>query len=221
MIASKSILQITRGFKLPFAGVRFKHVLPDLPYDYGALEPVISAEIMQLHHQKHHGTYVNQLNQAEEKSQEALAKGDLKTAIQLQPMLKFNGGGHINHCIFWTNLCKEPTEPSAKLLEAIKHDFGGMEKLQERLSATATAVQGSGWAWLGYDKINKQLQIATCFNQDPLEPTTGMVPLFGIDVWEHAYYLQYKNVRPDYVKAIWKIANWKNIDERYTSAIKG
>ena len=201
-------------------GKRYKHLLPDLPYDYNALEPVISAEIMQIHHQKHHATYVNKLNEAEEKSQEALAKGDLRSAISLQSALKFNGGGHINHCIFWTNLCKDGGEPTGDLLEAIKRDFGSVSAMQERLSNASIAVQGSGWGWLGYNKTDNKLQIATCPNQDPLEPTTGLIPLFGIDVWEHAYYLQYKNVRPDYVKEIWKLANWKNVDERYKSAIK-
>lgn len=200
------------------AGVRGKHVLPDLPYDYNALEPYISAEIMQTHHQKHHATYVNNLNTFEEKSHEALSKGDLRSAIALQANLKFNGGGHINHSIFWTNLSKDGGEPSSELLEQIKKDFGSFEKMQERLNTAATTVQGSGWAWIGYNKTDKHLQIATCANQDPLEPTTGLVPLFGIDVWEHAYYLQYKSARADYVKNIWKIANFKNIDERFQNA---
>nr|AQQ11199.1 mitochondrial manganese superoxide dismutase [Bursaphelenchus mucronatus]AQQ11200.1 mitochondrial manganese superoxide dismutase [Bursaphelenchus mucronatus]AQQ11202.1 mitochondrial manganese superoxide dismutase [Bursaphelenchus mucronatus] len=216
MLMRQSLLSASRLV----GATRDKHVLPDLPYDYGALEPVISAEIMQLHHQKHHATYVNNLNQAEEKSHEALAKGDLRTAIALQGALKFNGGGHINHSIFWTNLSKDGGEPTGELLAQIKRDFGSVEKLQERLSAATVAVQGSGWGWLGYNKTDKRLQVATCANQDPLEPTTGLVPLFGIDVWEHAYYLQYKNVRPDYVKSIWKVANWKNVDERYQNATK-
>jgi Fe-Mn family superoxide dismutase len=189
-----------------------------LPYDYNALEPYISADIMQTHHQKHHATYVNNLNTFEEKSAEALSKGDLRAAIAFQTNLKFNGGGHINHSIFWTNLAKSGGEPNGELLEAIKRDFGSLEQMQERINTAATTVQGSGWAWLGYNKTDKRLQIATCANQDPLEPTTGLVPLFGIDVWEHAYYLQYKSARADYVKNIWKIANWKNIDERFLSA---
>jgi len=198
--------------------VRGKHVLPDLPYDYNELEPYISADIMQTHHQKHHATYVNNLNNFEEKSHEALSKGDLRSAIALQPNLKFNGGGHINHSIFWTNLSKNGGEPSGELLEAIKRDFGSLDKMKERINTAATGVQGSGWAWLGYNTTDKRLQIATCANQDPLEPTTGLIPLFGIDVWEHAYYLQYKSLRADYVKNIWKIANFKNIDERYQNA---
>lgn len=138
----------------------------------------------------------------------------------MQPALKFNGGGHVNHCIFWTNLSKDGGEPTGELLEAIKRDFGSVQALKDRLSAVTIAVQGSGWGWLGYDKTHECLRIATCANQDPLEPTTGLVPLFGIDVWEHAYYLQYKNVRPDYVKEIWKIANWNNVAERFKNALQ-
>ncbi|CAI2300581.1 unnamed protein product [Caenorhabditis sp. 36 PRJEB53466] len=200
------------------AAVRSKHTLPDLPYDYADLEPVISHEIMQLHHQKHHATYVNNLNQIEEKLHEAVSKGNVKEAIALQPALKFNGGGHINHSIFWTNLSKDGGEPSAELLAAIKKDFGSLDALQKQLSASTIAVQGSGWGWLGYCPKGKSLKVAVCANQDPLEATTGLIPLFGIDVWEHAYYLQYKNVRPDYVNAIWKIANWKNVSERFAKA---
>lgn len=196
-----------------------KHTLPDLPYDYNALEPVISAEIMQLHHSKHHAAYVNNLNIAEEKLAEAKAKNDVATMINLGPALKFNGGGHINHSIFWNNLtpCGEQ-EPEGELKEAICRDFGSFDNLKNTLSATAVGVQGSGWGWLGYNKQTGRLQIAACANQDPLEPTTGLVPLFGIDVWEHAYYLQYKNVRPDYVKAIFKVANWEDVSERLKRA---
>nr|QBH73421.1 manganese-iron superoxide dismutase [Thermobia domestica] len=196
-----------------------KHTLPDLPYDYNALEPVISAEIMQLHHSKHHAAYVNNLNIAEEKLAEAKAKNDVGTIITLGPALRFNGGGHINHSIFWNNLTPcGGEEPKGELLESIKQDFGSFENFKNILSATAVGVQGSGWAWLGYNKQTGRLQIAACANQDPLEPTTGLVPLFGIDVWEHAYYLQYKNVRPDYVKAIFKVANWEDVSERLKRA---
>jgi len=203
------------------AGVRSKATLPDLPYDYNALEPVISAEIMQLHHSKHHNAYVTNFNVANEKLSEALATGCPSASIALQPAIRFNGGGHINHSIFWTNLCpvKQSGEPSSELMAAIKRDFGSLESMQEKVSAAAVAVQGSGWAWLGYNKQSKRLQVAACPNQDPLEATTGLAPLFGIDVWEHAYYLQYKNVRPDYVKAIWKVANWKDISGRFSKAV--
>jgi len=200
---------------------RLKHTLPDLPYDFGALEPHISADIMTLHHQKHHNTYVTNLNVAEEKFAEAQAKEDVGAMIALGPALKFNGGGHINHSIFWQNMSPNGGgEPSGELMEVIKRDFGSFEGMKTQLSTSTVAVQGSGWGWLGYNKSTGRLQIAACANQDPLEPTTGLVPLFGIDVWEHAYYLQYKNVRPDYVKAIWNVANWNDITQRFNAAKK-
>jgi len=215
--ASTNLLKT--GRQLAAASACSKHTLPDLPYDYHALEPVISAEIMQLHHAKHHQAYVNNLNVAEEKLAEAHAKGDVSTLIGLAPALKFNGGGHLNHSIFWQNLSPDGGEPSGALLAAIERDFGSLSALQTQLSGATVAVQGSGWGWLGYSKARGALQVATCANQDPLEATTGLVPLFGIDVWEHAYYLQYKNVRPDYVKAIWKIVNWKDVQARYEAAL--
>jgi len=199
--------------------VTYKHTLPDLSYDYNALEPVISSEIMQLHHSKHHQTYVNNLNVAEEQLEEATVKGDTSKIIALAPALRFNGGGHINHSIFWTNLSPNGGgEPTGELLEAIQRDFGSFDVLKTRLSASTVAVQGSGWGWLGYDKVNNRLSITTCANQDPLQASTGLVPLLGIDVWEHAYYLQYKNVRPDYVNAIYNIVDWNNVAQRLANA---
>jgi Fe-Mn family superoxide dismutase len=174
---------------------------------------------MELHHSKHHATYVNNLVLAEQKLAEAMTKNDAKAVIQLEPAIKFNGGGHINHSIFWTNLSpKGGGEPEGELMEAIKRDFGTFEEMKSKLSTKSVTVQGSGWGWLGYNKESKRLEIATCANQDPLEPTTGLVPLLGFDVWEHAYYLQYKNVRPDYVKAIWNVVNWTNVTERFKEA---
>ncbi|XP_022100703.1 superoxide dismutase [Mn], mitochondrial-like [Acanthaster planci] len=199
---------------------RLEHTLPPLPYDYGALSPVINADIMELHHKKHHATYVNNLNLAEKQLQEAQEAGDIGKMIALQPAVKFNGGGHINHSIFWTVMSPNGGgEPSGELLSAINRDFGSFDNMKQKLSAASIGVQGSGWGWLGYNKTTRTLAIATCANQDPLEPTTGLVPLFGIDVWEHAYYLQYKNVRPDYVKAIFNVANWANIEERFQKAM--
>jgi len=201
---------------------RAKHTLPDLGYDFGALEPYISADIMKIHYEKHHATYVNNLNVALDKLAEATAKGDVSAAVALGPALRFNGGGHINHSIFWKNLTanSKSGEPTGELKAAIERDFGSLDNLKTQMSTASVAVQGSGWGWLGYNKQAKKLQLATCPNQDPLEATTGLVPLFGIDVWEHAYYLQYKNVRPDYVKAIWNVANWKDIAERFANAKK-
>ncbi len=197
--------------------------LPELPYGYDALEPVISKEIMELHHKKHHAAYVNNYNKALEQYKEAEARGDLSSQIALFQQMKFNGGGHINHSIFWTNLI--PTNQgggvfpkNGPLFTAINEAFGSFEKFQEQFSAKAVALQGSGWTWLGWNSQAKRLEIASCDNQDPLS-TKGLIPLLGVDVWEHAYYLQYKNVRADYVKAIWTIINWKNVEDRFVKAL--
>jgi len=191
--------------------------LPDLPYDYKELEPVISGEIMELHHKKHHQAYVNNLNAAMEKHLAAENKNDIATMISLQGAIKFNGGGHVNHSIFWTNLAPpkkgggEP--PKGELLQKIQTQWGSVDKFIEKFNAQTAAIQGSGWGWLGYNKEEDRLSIITTSNQDPLI-ISGNTPLLGIDVWEHAYYLQYKNARPDYLKAIWKVVNWQNVASR-------
>jgi len=194
-------------------------VLPDLPYDYSALEPAISGEIMELHHSKHHQTYVTNINVALEKNAAAEAAGDMAEQIALQGAIKFNGGGHVNHSIFWTNLCpkKDFEPPSGAIEAAITEEFGSLEAFQTKFAATTAAVQGSGWGWLGYSKATGKLVIETTANQDPLS-TKGLVPLLGVDVWEHAYYLQYKNKRPDYLSAVWEVVNWKNVGERLAAA---
>lgn len=197
------------------------YTLPALPYDFNALEPVISAEIMNLHYTKHHQAYVNNLNKALEQYAEAEQKNDIAAMIALQQAIRFNGGGHVNHSIFWTNLAPKAegggTPPEGNLAKAIDHNFGSLQTFIDQFSAKSVGLQGSGWVWLGYNKNSKHLEIAACDNQDPLS-TKGLVPLLGVDVWEHAYYLQYKNVRPEYVKAIWNIINWKNVAERFASA---
>ncbi len=198
-----------------------KFTLPELPYDFGALAPAISGQIMEIHHGKHHNAYVTNLNKALEQYAEAESKQDVAQMIALQGAIKFNGGGHINHSIFWTNLAPKGKgggdAPQGDLAETIKAQWGSLEKFIETFSATTAAIQGSGWGWLGYDKTNKRLAIATCANQDPLS-TVGLVPLLGIDVWEHAYYLDYKNVRPDYLKKIWEVVNWANVSDRFAKA---
>ena len=198
-----------------------EYKLPELPYDFNALEPVISAEIMELHYKKHHQAYITNLIAALEKYKEAEKKNDLPTMIALQKAIRFNGGGHVNHSIFWTNLAPQNKGggelPKGALAQAIEKKYGSFEKFIEKMSAKTVAIQGSGWGWLGYCKNSKCLRIVTCANQDPLS-TEELVPLLGIDVWEHAYYLQYKNVRPEYVKNIWKIVNWKNVEERFIAA---
>jgi Fe-Mn family superoxide dismutase len=198
-----------------------KQKLPELPYDFSALEPVISGKIMELHYSKHHNAYVTNFNTALDKLQEATAKNDVAGGIACFKALQFNGGGHVNHSIFWTNLAPKDKgggeAPKGALAQAIARDFGSLEKFIEKFNTLTGAIQGSGWGWLGYCKDKKCLTIATCTNQDPLS-TQGSVPLLGVDVWEHAYYLQYENRRPDYLKAIWQIINWKNVEERYQTA---
>ena len=196
-------------------------VLPALPYDYGALEPHISGKIMELHHTKHHQAYVNNFNVACEKYAEAEDKRNFEGMLAQSGALKFNGGGHINHSIFWSILA--PTNaggggaPQGKLAEEISRHFGSFENFVDLMSKRAVAVQGSGWAWLGVHRDSKKLVITTTANQDPLcSMCDGKLhALFGIDVWEHAYYLQYENVRPNYVKAIWNLFNWKEIQRRF------
>lgn len=171
-----------------------KFALPDLTYDYGELEPFISAEIMKIHHTKHHATYVTNLNVATEKLQDAVAKNDVSSIVALQQNIKFNGGGHLNHSIFWKNLIPQNKGggdlPSGDLRTMIEAQYGSFDAFKATFSASTVAVQGSGWGWLGFDKTNKKLVVTTTANQDPLEATTGHIPLLGVDVWEHAYYLQ-------------------------------
>lgn len=145
---------------------------------------------------------------------------DANALISLAPAIKFNGGGHINHTLFWENLCpsSESSPPTGDLAAAIDAAFGSFDDMKSKMSAQTIAVQGSGWGWLGYNKSSSSLEIATCANQDPLEATTGLVPIVGIDVWEHAYYLDYKNVRPDYVGKIWDVIDWKCAEARFNAA---
>lgn len=198
-----------------------KYELPALHYELDALEPVISGEIMKLHYEKHHQGYVNNLNAALEKYEAAEKSGDLAAMISLQSAIKFNGGGHLNHSIFWTNLAPKSAGggelPTGELADAINKEWGSLDDFIANFNAVTGPIQGSGWGWLGFNKAKKRLEIATCTNQDPLI-TKGLIPLLGIDVWEHAYYLQYKNVRPDYLKAIWSVVNWANVAERYSAA---
>ncbi|KAF8909636.1 Mn superoxide dismutase [Gymnopilus junonius] len=200
---------LTRAFA---AGKAYKHTLPSLPYAYDALEPYIAEEIMKLHHTKHHQAYVNGLNAAEE----AYAATDsVPKQIALQSALKFNGGGHINHSLFWKNL-SPAKEAGGKLVaggaleKALIKEFGSVEDFKKKMNATTGAIQGSGWGWLGYDKNGKKLEIVTTANQDPL---LSHVPIIGIDIWEH-----YKNVKPDYLAAIWNVINFEEAEKRFIEA---
>jgi Fe-Mn family superoxide dismutase len=193
-----SVAMSSRRLILPTANKLFKrhfvaasdsgnvHRLPDLGYDYSALEPDINARIMELHHSKHHATYVANLNNALNDYADAEAKNDVQKMIALQPALRFNGGGHVNHSIFWTNLAPSSQggggEPVGEVAKAINDKFGSFETFKTKFSAQTVAVQGSGWGWLGVNPESKALETRAMPNQDPL---LDLVPLLGIDVWEH------------------------------------
>lgn len=188
--------------------------LPDLSYDYAALEPHISATIMELHHSKHHKAYVDGANTALEKLAEARDKGDLANVNKLEKDLAFNLGGHVNHSVFWTNLSPEGGDkPTGDLATVIDENFGSFEKFQAHFNATALGVQGSGWSVLAWESIGARPVVLQFFDQQANLPA-GVVPLLMLDVWEHAYYLDYKNVRADYVNAFWNIVNWENVQQR-------
>jgi len=194
------------------------YTLPELPYDYAALEPHISGKIMQLHHDKHHQAYVTGANTALEQLEEARANENLAAVNKLEKDLAFNVGGHVNHTIFWNNLSPEaPERPEGELAAAIDEYFGSFEKFQAHFTATALGVQGSGWAVLAWDALGQRPNIVQLFDQQGNLPA-GTIPLLMLDVWEHAYYLDYLNVRADYVKAFWNIANWADVAKRFETA---
>ena len=195
-----------------------EYTLPELPYDYAALEPHISGKIMQLHHDKHHQAYVTGANAAVSALAEARDSGNLGAVNKLEKDLAFNLGGHVNHTIFWNNLSPEGGErPEGELAAAIDEFFGDFEKFQAHFTATALGVQGSGWAVLAWDALGQRPNVVQLFDQQGNLPA-GTVPLLMLDVWEHAYYLDYLNVRADYVKAFWNIANWQDVAKRFDAA---
>ena len=198
-----------------------KYVLPELPYAYDALEPHISAEIMELHHSKHHQNYVNGANAALEKLEAARKDGSIAAVVTaLSKDLAFNLGGHTNHSLFWENLGPNGGgKPTGALAAAIDADFGSCEEFQKHFAAAALGLQGSGWAVLAYDKIGERLVIEQMTDQQG-NLSIDLVPLLLLDMWEHAFYLQYKNVKADYVAAVWNVFNWDEVAARYAAAVK-
>ncbi len=197
-----------------------KYTLPELPYDYSALEPHISGKIMELHHDKHHNTYVNGANSALEKLEAAREADDLAAINQFSKDLAFNLGGHTNHSVFWTNMGPDGGgEPEGELAAAIAENFGSFAAFKKHFSAAATGLQGSGWAVLAWDSISSRLVIFQLFDQQGNVPV-GVTPLLMLDMWEHAFYLDYLNVKADYVKAWWNVVNWENVAARFANAEK-
>ena len=198
-----------------------KYVLPELDYDYSALEPFIAGEIMELHHDKHHAGYVSGANAALEALEEARKAGNAEDKIAtISKNLAFNLGGHINHSLFWKNLApKQDGRPEGELAAAIDEGFGSFEQFQKEFNAAATSIQGSGWAVLGYDHIAGRLIIEQLADQQG-NISVDFTPLLMLDMWEHAFYLQYKNVKGDYVKAFWNVVNWEEVQKRFADASK-
>ena len=195
--------------------------LPKLPYAYDALEPHIDKETMEIHHTKHHNTYVTKLNDAvkgtdlESKSIEDIIKNLNSVPENIRTAVQNNGGGHYNHSLFWELLTPNASEPSGEVVDAISSTFGSLDKFKEEFAAAAAGRFGSGWAWLVVD--NGELEIVSTPNQDnPI--SEGKLPVLGLDVWEHAYYLNYQNRRPDYINAFWNVVNWDKVNELYQAA---
>ena len=203
---------------------KYKYKLPDLPYAYDAVEPYIDALTMEIHHNKHHQGYVNNLNEALENRPE-LQKIPLiqmledinKIPEDVRTAIRNNGGGHFNHSMFWTLMKNNGGgEPRGKIADEIKKTFGNFAVFKEIFNTNAKKVFGSGWSWLSLDK-NGKLVATTTSNQDtPL--AQGLTPIMGLDVWEHAYYLKYQNRRPDYINSWWNVVNWDQIEENYRNA---
>lgn len=194
------------------------YTLPDLPYDYAALEPHISARIMELHHSKHHQAYVDGANNALAQMAEARENGQFQNINRLEKDLAFHLGGHINHSIFWTNLAPgSDGAPDGELKAAIDEFFGSFEQFKAHFTAAAMGIQGSGWAVLSYDPVGKQLIIQQLFDQQS-NTAQATIPVLQLDMWEHAFYLDYQNVKADYVTAFWNIVNWENVHQRFTAA---
>lgn len=197
--------------------------LPQLPYAYDALEPHIDKETMNIHHTKHHNTYVTNLNAALEGNEELLSKSVEEIVANLDAVpeekrtaVRNNGGGHANHSLFWTIISPNGGgQPTGELAEAITSKFGSYDSFKEEFAKAATTRFGSGWAWLVVN--NGEIEITSTPNQDsPL--SEGKTPIIGLDVWEHAYYLNYQNRRPEYINAFWNVVNWDEADKRYNAA---
>lgn len=195
-----------------------EYTLPDLPYDYGALEPHISGQINEVHHSKHHAAYVKGVNDTLAQLEEARAAGDYRAIFLLEKNLAFHLGGHINHTIWWQNLSPDGGDkPEGELAAAIDDQFGSFDAFRDQFTAAANGLQGSGWAVLGYDTLGQRLLTFQLYDQQANVPL-GIIPLLQVDMWEHAYYLQYKNVKADYVKAFWNVVNWADVQERFAAA---
>jgi len=194
------------------------YTLPDLDYDYAALEPHISARIMELHHSKHHKAYVDGANAAVAKLEELRDSGDYAAINGVEKNLAFHLGGHTNHSVFWKNMSPDGGgRPEGEVAAAVDEFFGGFDKFQAQFNANANAIQGSGWSVLAWDTLGERLNIMQLFDQQGNIPV-GQIPILQLDMWEHAFYLQYENVKADYVNAWWNLVNWPDVAARLDRA---
>ncbi len=197
--------------------------LPDLPYSYDALEPFIDKQTMEIHHQKHHNAYVSKLNAALEghpelqsKSIEDILKSLSSLPDNIRTAIRNNGGGHYNHTLFWEIMGKgKGGVPSGKIREAIDDEFGSFDNLKDEFSSAAANRFGSGWAWMAIDEAGKLVVNSTPNQDSPI--STGQIPILGLDVWEHAYYLKYQNRRPEYIENWWNVLDWDAVNKRFLS----
>jgi len=203
-----------------------QYELPKMPYAYDALEPHIDARTMEIHHTKHHQTYTTKLNDALGKCSSDIQNKDILDILsdlsqvpdELKKAINFNGGGFDNHKLFWNNMkANGGGEPGGAVADAINSSFGSFGDFKEKFSSTTAVIQGSGWGWLVYNPSSSKVEYVAMSNQDSPR-TKGLVPLLGLDVWEHAYYLKYQNKRPDYVAAWWNVVNWDEVDNRLSKA---
>ncbi len=195
-----------------------EYTLPELGYDYAALEPHISARIMELHHDKHHKAYVDGANTALAKLADARDSGDFANINKLEKDLAFNLAGHVNHTVFWTNLSPNGGgTPEGELASALDDHFGSFDKFTAHFTAAAAGIQGSGWGALVWDSLGQKLLVQQYYDHQG-NFATGTVPLLLLDMWEHAFYLDYVNVKADYIKAFWNIADWSNVAQRFEAA---
>lgn len=194
------------------------YTLPDLPYDYAALEPAMSGQILELHHDKHHAAYVKGTNDTLEQIADARDKGQLGGLMGLEKTLAFNLSGHVLHSIFWENLSPDGGDkPTGALAAAIDQHLGGFDAFKAQLTAATQTTQGSGWGVLAWEPLGQRLIVTQVYDHQG-NVGIGSTPLLVFDSWEHAYYLQYKNVKPDYVAKLWDLINWDDVAARYEAA---
>ncbi len=203
-----------------------KYTLPEMPYAYDALEPHIDAQTMEIHHSKHHQKYTDGMNGALEKLSPELQEKDIEEILSninqvpddVKGAINFNGGGYDNHKLFWNSMKQNGGgDPTGAIADAINDSFGSFAEFKELFSSKTAPIQGSGWGWLVYNPTSGKVEYKAMPNQTSPR-TEGLVPLLGLDVWEHAYYLKYQNKRPDYIAAWWNVINWDEVNDRFSKA---